>query len=205
MDTQSNSRRALKSVQEQEDQRRWRNKRDRARCAAETAEQRTERLKKRRERDHARPAAQAASERRATSQWKSTHKHGAETLRGERWGTEVQQYDTLKEAMKTWRNNLHFLHRTATHIHGGAATNYSVIPWGGAAFSATLFSRQVLLINITSIIMMKGFRLGLAQQHFQSCDLLIHVVFYHSLKMSCSYTSQALFLGPPQLPLAYCK
>ena len=151
MDTRSNSRRALKSVQEQVDQRRWRNKRDRAWCAAETVEQRSERLKKRRERDHARPAAQAASERQATSQWKSTHKHGAETLRGERWGMEVQRYDTLKEAMKTWRNNLHFLHRTATHIHGDAATNYSVIPWGGAAFSATLFSRQVLVINIASI------------------------------------------------------
>ena len=40
MDAYSNPRRALKLAQEQEDRRRCRNERDRARCAAETAEQR---------------------------------------------------------------------------------------------------------------------------------------------------------------------
>ena len=70
--TWSNPKRALKSVQEQEDRRRWRNKKDRARHAAETAEQRSKRLKKRRERDHARHTAQTVSERQATLQWKNT-------------------------------------------------------------------------------------------------------------------------------------
>ena len=37
MDAHSNPRKALKSAQEQEDQRQCRNERDRARCAAETA------------------------------------------------------------------------------------------------------------------------------------------------------------------------
>ena len=72
MDTQINPRRALKSAQVQEDRRRRRNERDRARHVAETAEQRSERLRKRRERDHARHAAQTASERQATSQRQST-------------------------------------------------------------------------------------------------------------------------------------
>ena len=36
--------------------------------------------------------------------------------RREKRGTEVQRYGTLNEAMKMWRNNLQFLHRTATHI-----------------------------------------------------------------------------------------
>ena len=58
METHSNPRRALKSVQEQEARRRHRNKRDRARRAAETVEQRSERLTKWRERDCARCAAQ---------------------------------------------------------------------------------------------------------------------------------------------------
>ena len=67
-------RRTLKSAQEQEDRRRRRNERDRARRAAETVEQRSERLRKRRERDRARRAAQTGSERQATSQQKSTRK-----------------------------------------------------------------------------------------------------------------------------------
>ena len=71
MDAHSNPRRALKSAQEQEDRRRRRNKRDRARRAAETVEQMSERLRKRRERDCARRAAQTASERQATSQQRS--------------------------------------------------------------------------------------------------------------------------------------
>ena len=58
METHSNPRRALKSAQEQEDRRWYRNERDRAWRAAETAEQRSERLTKRRERDRARCAAQ---------------------------------------------------------------------------------------------------------------------------------------------------
>ena len=66
MDVHSNPRRALKSVQEQEDWRRRRNERDRTRRAAETAEQRSERLRKRRERKHARCTAQTASERQVT-------------------------------------------------------------------------------------------------------------------------------------------
>ena len=36
-------------------------------------------------------------------------------------------------------------------VHVGAATNYSVVPWGGAAFNATQFSRQELLTNIADI------------------------------------------------------
>ena len=68
----SNSRRALKSAQEHEDQRRHRNERDRARSAAETVEQRSKRLRKRREREHARCTAQTASERQVTSQQRST-------------------------------------------------------------------------------------------------------------------------------------
>ena len=70
--TWSNPKRARKSAQEQEDQRRRRNKRDRARHAAETAQQRSKRLKKWQERDHARHTAQTVSERQATSQWKNT-------------------------------------------------------------------------------------------------------------------------------------
>ena len=66
MDTQSNSRRALKSVQEQEHRRQWWNERDRAQRAAETVEQRSEQLRKRRERDRARHAVKTASERQAT-------------------------------------------------------------------------------------------------------------------------------------------
>ena len=71
MDTQSNPRRALKSAQEQEDQRRQRNETDRAQRAAVAVEQRSEWLRKRKERDRARHAAQTASERQATSQLKS--------------------------------------------------------------------------------------------------------------------------------------
>ena len=37
-------------------------------------------------------------------------------LRREKLGMEVQRYATLNEAMKIWRDNLQFLHRTATHI-----------------------------------------------------------------------------------------
>ena len=37
-------------------------------------------------------------------------------LRREKCGTEVQQYGTLKEAIKMGQNNLQFLHKTATHI-----------------------------------------------------------------------------------------
>ena len=36
-------------------------------------------------------------------------------------------------------------------VHVGAATNYSVVPWGGAAFNATQFSRQELLTNVADI------------------------------------------------------
>ena len=75
MDTQSSSRRSLKSVQEQEVQRRRRNERDRAQCAAEAVEHRSERLRKRRERDHASCAAQTACKRQATIQQKSTREH----------------------------------------------------------------------------------------------------------------------------------
>ena len=72
MGAHSNPRRGLKSAQEQEDRRRCRNERDRARRAADTAEQRSERLRKRRERNRARRAAQTASERQATSRQRST-------------------------------------------------------------------------------------------------------------------------------------
>lgn len=37
-------------------------------------------------------------------------------LKREKRGTEVLRYGTLNEAMKLWRNNLQFLHKTATHI-----------------------------------------------------------------------------------------
>ena len=56
-------------------------------------------------------------------------------------------------------------------VHVRAATNYSVVLWGGAAFNAMQFSRQEL-INIGDSYMMKGFRQSIAQQHFQSCDLM---------------------------------
>ena len=36
-------------------------------------------------------------------------------------------------------------------VYVGAATNYSVVPWGGAAFNATQFSREELLTNIADI------------------------------------------------------
>ena len=98
--TWTNPGRALKSAQEQEDRRWRRNKRDRAQRAAETAEQRSKRLKKRRERDHARHAAQTVSERQATSWWKSTGEHGAETPKERETRMEVQRYGTWKEAMK---------------------------------------------------------------------------------------------------------
>ena len=75
MGTQSNSRRALKSAQEQEDRRQRRNERDRARRAAETEKKMSERLRKRRERGRARRTAQTASETQATSQQKSTLEH----------------------------------------------------------------------------------------------------------------------------------
>ena len=48
--------------------------------------------------------------------------------------------------------------------------NYSVVPWGGAAFNAMQLSREELLTN--SQYVMKGFRLSIEQQHFQSCDLM---------------------------------
>ena len=35
-------------------------------------------------------------------------------------------------------------------VHGEAATNYSVVPWGGAAFNAIVF-REELLINIADV------------------------------------------------------
>ena len=89
--TRSNPRRALKLVQEQEDRRRRRNKRDRTRHAAETAEQRNERLKKRREKDHARHAAQTVSERQATlHSGKVPVNAELRPLRRENRGTEVQ-------------------------------------------------------------------------------------------------------------------
>ena len=112
--TRSNPRRALKLAQEQEDWRRRRNKRDRAWRAAETAEQRNERGGRRIR--PCRHAAQTVSEREATSHWKSTGERGAETRRREKWGTEVQRYDTLKEALKMWWNNLQFPHKTITHV-----------------------------------------------------------------------------------------
>jgi len=63
MDVHSNPRRALKSAQEQEEQRWHRNERDRAGHAAETVEQRTERkILNGEERDGARRTAQTASE-----------------------------------------------------------------------------------------------------------------------------------------------
>ena len=41
-------------------------------------------------------------------------------------------------------------HIIKTHIQflGAAATNYSVVPWGGAAFNTTQFSREELVIHI---------------------------------------------------------
>ena len=74
MDTHSNPRRALKSVQEQEDWRWRRNEGGRARRAAETVEQKSKRLRKRRQRDRARRTAQTASKGQATSQRKSNTK-----------------------------------------------------------------------------------------------------------------------------------
>ena len=51
-------------------------------------------------------------------------------------------------------------------VHVGAATNHSVVPWGGAAFSTTQFCREELLTNIAD---MKGFRLSIGETaHLQS-------------------------------------
>ena len=103
MDTYTSSRRArVKLALEQEvaeDWRRPRNERQISQCC------RSERLRnkgarKRRERDRARHTVQTASERQATSQCKSTHERGVETLRREKQRTEVQRYITLNEAMK---------------------------------------------------------------------------------------------------------
>ena len=36
------------------------------------------------------------------------------------------------------------------HVHVGVATNYSVVPWGGAALNPMQFSREELLTNIAN-------------------------------------------------------
>ena len=99
MDTQTSSRRGLKSAQEQEDWRRHRNERERARRAAETAEQRNKQLRKRRERDRARCAAQTASERQATLLRKSTRERertAAETPEELERETRLQQMRAIQ-------------------------------------------------------------------------------------------------------------
>ena len=77
-------------------------------------------------------------------------------------------------------------------------SNFSVVPWGGAAFNATQFSRQELLNKHSRYIMMKGFRLSIAQ-HFQSCGFMylllsIHVVFYCSLRLATRCLASTLVL-----------
>ena len=59
-------------------------------------------------------------------------------------------------------------------VHVGTATNHSVVPWGGAAFNATQFSRQELLTN--SRYMMEEIRLSIAQGHFHNCDLIPTII-----------------------------
>ena len=76
-------------------------------------------------------------------------------------------------------------------------STFSVVPWGGAAFNATHFSRQELLNKHSRYIMMKDIRLSIAQGHFNSCDLIptiIHpcgivLLAQASPKMPCIYTS----------------
>ena len=41
--------------------------------------------------------------------------------------------------------------KTLIQFLGAAATNYSVVPWGGAAFNTTQFSREELVIHIADI------------------------------------------------------
>ena len=78
MDTHTSSRSALKLAQEQEVAEECPETRNRSRRAA--AERlRNKRVRNRREIGHARHTAETASERQATSQWKSTRKHRAET------------------------------------------------------------------------------------------------------------------------------
>ena len=81
-----------------------------------------------RERGHARHAAQTASESQATSQWKSTREHGAES-------PEVQQYGTLNEAMKQWRNNLERLDSTILEEHH---VTRKLLIWVNPCFHPTL-------------------------------------------------------------------
>ena len=81
MDTHTSSlRRALKLAQEQEVAEDWRWPRNERETELDVLQAlRNKGARKRREKGCARHAAQTASERQATSQWKSTHEHRAET------------------------------------------------------------------------------------------------------------------------------
>ena len=73
-------------------------------------------------------------------------------------------------------------------------SNFSVVPWVGAASNATQFSRQELLNKHSRYITMKGFRLSIAR-HLQTCNfLIIHpcgilLLTQAHPKMPCIYTS----------------
>ena len=72
-------------------------------------------------------------------------------------------------------------------------SNFSVVPWGGAAFNATQFSRQQLLNKHSRYVMMKGFRLSIAR-HFQSCNFCVPTIIH-----PCSI----LPLACPKMPCIY--
>ena len=78
-------------------------------------------------------------------------------------------------------------------------------PLGWGCFNAMQFSRQELLTNIADF-MMKGFRLSIPQQHFQTCDLMctsMHVVFYCSLRLTPSLVSTLVSCSWTQFSLSY--
>ena len=99
MDTQSTSRKALKSPQEQEDQRQRRNEGERARRVAETAQQKSERVRKRKERSRARRAAQTASDRQATLQRKSTCEREIQQMRDRVAAETLEEMETRLQRM----------------------------------------------------------------------------------------------------------
>ena len=76
-------------------------------------------------------------------------------------------------------------------MHVRAATNYSVVSWGGAAFNATNFFRPELL---TQPIYDERFQ----TEHYTAFDVYLllstHVVFYCSLRLAPRCLASTLVL-----------
>ena len=106
-------------------------------------------------------------------------------LRREKQRTEVQQYGTLNEAMKMWWNNYTGLPHIYFPVH--------------SFFHACPFIARERLDSTYSRYMVKGFRLSIAQKHFQRCDVMCTDYITHPCgilpvaqahpKMPCIYTS----------------